>query len=132
VNFSNTEGDSKMQYAWICTKDKLTSKEDHESHAASGGKSGLRSRVGWIGPRTAPDALVTRLKAGEGIKWRCRDDDDNIYYYGLLLQDGATGLDDMDEHALSAPLDNFAMPDAGAVKIEHFNPVTRKWEYVIG
>lgn len=123
----------KIMYAWIVTKDKVTTPDEHAAYKATNGERGLRTRKGWVGPRDAPDDLVARLKAGEGLKWRCRDDDDNIYYYGRVIEaDAAADANVMSEEALMGPLNDLAAPDAGACKIEHYDAAKKAWEYVIG
>lgn len=104
-----------MAHGWLITRDYLNA-----------GSDDARSRVGTAGPCGLSDHLLARLKAGEGSKFRMKDDDGEIYYAGRFI--------DTDERphvlALSAfsPLDDFGTPDAGATSIEYFNPDTRKYE----
>jgi hypothetical protein len=104
-------------YAWICTEDHITDPEDD-----------LPSRKGWEGPSTAPEYLLERLRKGEGHKWRCYDDDGELYYAGLFLDteddtpptksDKYNCISNMTEEAFG-PLWDFAQPDAGAVTIKY-------------
>lgn len=57
-------------------------------------------------------------------KWRCYDDDNNLYYEGILwITDRAYGTE-----CMFNPLDEFAEPDAGATSIEYFNETKKVWE----
>lgn len=97
--------------AFIITKDKI------ESDA-----------VGTVGPRSASEADVARLKAGEGIPFRLLDDDREIYYYGRRLETSDADADYPAESEL-APLDCFGTPNAGAVIQEEKN-ADGKWEAI--
>jgi hypothetical protein len=96
----------------MITKDNVTTAADHRIWAESGGKDGLPSRVGRIGPHDATDRHVVMLRSGDCDKWRCLDDDGNIYYYGNFV---GSKEDEQD----FAPLWDFCAPDAGAVTIEY-------------
>lgn len=120
-----------MKYAWLLTHDYLN----------QSGDDSVPSRVGTMGPSNAPADLLAKLKAGEGLKWRCKDDDGEIYYAGRWICD-----EDMPDHIeykmvamnpgekeiciVSAglpeeafgPLWDFCEPDAGAVTIQYRTP----------
>ena len=99
-NFEEIE----MPYGWIITKDKVSEGADE----------------GVAGPRGLEDKVFLRLKAGEGLKWRMRDDDGEVYYEGRYIGDTSEDL--------FAPLDDFGMPNAGCTDIEYFE--NGKWEYI--
>lgn len=101
--------------AWIITKDKIADKTEPEG-------TNLNAK-GLTGPRTASDNDLKRLKAGEGIRFRMLDDDDEIYYYGRWLEE-----DDCTEEYENgfwgaepefSPLDNFGRPNAGCTEIQY-------------
>ncbi len=116
--------DGSIKHGWIVTKDCVE------------GAGGVVTRVGLLGPQGMSRDVSERLEAGHGVDWRAGDEDGNWYYYGRVLEmqdDNAMSVGwDMTEEAFCAPLDDFAMPDAGAVVIEHRNPDTKEWEAVIG
>lgn len=91
--------------AFMITKDKI------ESDA-----------VGVIGPRGASEADVKRLKAGEGVRFRMLDDDQEIYYYGRRLEESDADADYYAEPEFS-PLDCFGTPNAGCTEIQYDNGV---------
>lgn len=88
-------------YAWIITKD----------HLADG--STITDEAGTTGPRRATADLLARLQAGEGQEFRMYDDDGELYYEGRYLGD--------DSEDMFGPLDDFGMPNAGAVRIDYKN-----------
>lgn len=95
-------------YGWIITKD----------HISEGG----HNCEGTSGPRGISDEIHARLTEGEGERWRCYDDDGNLYYEGRtfsLHMDGVSGFE---------PLDDFCMPDAGCTSICYWNQSTQDWE----
>jgi hypothetical protein len=85
-------------YAWIITKDHFA--ED-------------RDRKGTIGPSTATDEQIAKLKAGEGKPFRMLTDDRDLVYEGRYI-----GPDDETEFR---PLDDFGMPDFGCTIIQYQN-----------
>jgi hypothetical protein len=89
--------------AWIITKDKI------ESDAK-----------GVTGPRTASEADIKRLQAGEGKRFRMLDDDGEIYYYGRQLETSDADKGYYAENEF-APLDNFGTPNAGCTEIQFDN-----------
>ncbi len=96
-------------YAWRITAENVTQPEDED---------GLPSRVGWEGPRNAPDELLERLRVGEGLRFRMLDDDRNIYYFGQFLDVEGNDCHSLGEEAFG-PLEDLGTPDAGAVIIEY-------------
>jgi hypothetical protein len=93
----------KSSYGWIITEDKLT----------------VPGRVGVIGPSTISDKTKAKLIAGEGSKFRMKDDDGEVYYVGRLVGDA-------DSEEGFCPLDDFGTPDAGCTSIEYLK--NGKWE----
>lgn len=94
-------------YAWLITSDTLNVGDD-----------GIPSREGWEGPRNAPSALLSRLRSGEGHRFRMLDDDRNLYYSGLFLDAAGNTTHSLDGNAFG-PLYDLGRPDAGAVIIEY-------------
>lgn len=82
-------------HGWIVTADHVCDGQD----------------IGRHGPSAIAPEVLSDLKAGKGKEWRAKDDDGEVYYHGRYI-----GPDD--ERCLS-PLDNFAMPNAGATTIEY-------------
>ena len=83
------------KYSWIITKD-----------LNGEGPEGTNSNaVGIIGPRDAPHEKEEIINKGR--KFKMYDDDGILYYegYGLNCQE-------------FEPLDDYGMPNAGAVRIE--------------
>ena len=92
-------------YAWLVTRDHMA--EDDTS---------LKSRVGVTGPAAASDAQLTQLASEVNCStWRTKDDDGEVDYEGLFVGDP-------DSEDGFGPLDDFAMPDAGAAEIEYLQP----------
>lgn len=105
--------------AWVCTVDLVTDADDH--------KSGLPSRVGWRS-RDWPDDLPPDVNQAAALgkklsMWRCKDADGEVYYEGVADADPINGGEE-----LFAPLDDFAMPDAGAVEIQYWTK--GRWETI--
>ena len=90
--------DDDGSYGWIVDRDHLFR-----------GQSWERDDKGTMGPRGVPDTLVKDLKSGEGTRWKAYDDDGNLYYTGRIVGD-YDGFE---------PLEDFAMPNAGAVTIKY-------------
>lgn len=88
-------------YAWVVDADLL-----YNDDPSIG-----RNEAGTFGPHDISPELQARLEAGEGERWVCYDDDGIPYYRGRIV-----GTYEGDE-----PLMDFAMPNAGAVRIE-FEP----------
>jgi hypothetical protein len=53
------------------------------------------------GPHDAPDNLLARVRSGEGRRFRCRNDDEVVYFEGRIL---IGSEEDMDGELLFAPL----------------------------
>jgi hypothetical protein len=64
------------------------------------------------GPRRAPDEAFEFEAGDAGVEaFRCYDDDGILYYEGIMrLGPEGTGFE---------PLDDYAMPNAGATSIRH-------------
>jgi hypothetical protein len=93
---------NSWQYAWIITKDHLADIPP--------------DRAGTTGPRAAPQSLLEQLKAGEGWRFRMKDDDGEIVYEGRYLS--------VPDDWGFGPLDDFGTPDAGCTSIEFFQTGT--------
>lgn len=83
--------------------------------------------AGTHGPRDITDEAIEQLNHGQGLKWRVRDDDGELYYSGRLVLAGGRGLADGYDSELFGPLDDFGAPNAGATAIEYQSPGGR-WE----
>ena len=94
-------------YAWVIDVDHL---------AGEGAEPGIiaTNAATVTGPRDAPGELLAALKDGSGIQFRMFDDDGELYYTGRFvpadLSDGEEGF---------GPLDDFGMPNAGAVTVKY-------------
>lgn len=95
-----------MSYGWIVDVDHLAIDPVAESS------------VGVVGPRGVDAGMMLCLREGsaECKRWRCKDDDGNVYYEGRLIGEESFG-----------PLDDFASPNAGATTIEYLNQETQTW-----
>jgi hypothetical protein len=102
-------------YGWIITEDKLTEIEGKTATIIFG-----KSKIGVMGPSTISDETKAKLLAGEGSKFRMKDDDNNVYYVGRLVGDA-------DSEEGFSPLDDFGTPDAGCTSIEYLKD-NGKWE----
>lgn len=89
---------------WVITKDKL-----FEDSVKEYGKCNFTSSVG----------VSSRKYDGRKLehRFRMKDDDGIIYYYGTCSNDSSF-----------APLDDFGMPDSGCTSIEYYNKDKKKWE----
>jgi hypothetical protein len=112
-------------YGWIIDIDHIPSEG-----AAEGTNSNAK---GMMGPRGINDDVAALLKLGSGREFRMYDDDAELYYTGRIIVRGdpcSTG--DMKSDAFGeeyfAPLDDFGMPNAGAVRIDYQNAGSGKWE----
>lgn len=95
------------RYAWIIDKD----------HLFDDDRVGDK---GTIGPGDAPDALVARLNAGEGHRFRMFDDDGELYYSGRYIHVDPEMVDSF------KPLDDFGTGNAGCTEIRYLD--RGKWE----
>lgn len=106
---------SGYRYAWIIDKDLL----DNDFG---------RNAVGVSGPSDQDPELRRRLDHGVGAKWRCKDDDDEVYYEGRLVWSGGTAdAGDFPEQIAFAPLWDFCEPDSGCTEIEWLHPASQTW-----
>lgn len=94
-------------YAWIIDTDHLA-----EEGAEPGSFCDNAATV--AGPYDAPATLLAELEAGEGIPFRMRDSDGELYYTGRLVP---ASMADSEEGF--GPLDDFGTPNAGATTIEY-------------
>jgi hypothetical protein len=116
--------------AWIITKDKIADDKDKLENPDGGCNA---YAIGLMGPGEPPISKddMKRLKSGEGRQFRLLDDDDNVYYYGRILEQSSiteeyeSGIFGRDSEL--APLDNFGSPNAGCTQIEYKND-KGKWE----
>ena len=99
LHYTNT---TMSKYSWVITKDNLA-------------ESPLESSVGTLGPHNCSEP-AEHIKA-RGTKFRMKDDDGEIYYYGFIYGD-YEGFE---------PLDDFGMPNAGCTSIEYKNK-QGEWE----
>lgn len=102
-------------YGWIIDIDRVS---------CDGPELDVLSRVGTIGPLNIRPVIHARLLARDIApdvkRWRCLDDDGEVYYEGRYIGSGeADGF---------GPLEDFARPDAGATTIEYLNPANGQWE----
>lgn len=95
---------SRDNYAWIITKDKIGDGDDD----------------GTIGGHLAPKHLIELLrhpKRNQLEKFRMKDDDGQVYYYGYIAGD-YEGFE---------PLDDYGTPNAGCAWIEYKDKATGEW-----
>ena len=115
-----------MKYGWVITKDTL----------AENGT--FQSAVGVKGPYGLRPELEARLDKGEGIRFRMKDDDGEVYYEGRIVfsdtsQEVVTrytpsagsplmkrGITDSLPEEGFGPLNDFGMPDSGCTEIEYW------------
>jgi hypothetical protein len=112
------------KYAWVITH--VNTKDLGEDMA---------DEVGIAGPRDATPEMIERAKS-EGVTFRMSDDDGIWYYRGKLWFDGITAPElskhseperkyyicagmGGDEEQEFGPLNDFGMPNAGAVNIHY-------------
>jgi hypothetical protein len=108
-----------LPWFWEITTDHLFD-DDPEWHT----KNNIRSGKGTTGPHNGDETLKDKVS---GYTFRMYDDDGELYYTGKLYVTPET-LDDPEynESALSAALNNYGTPNAGAVTIRyHGHP---EWE----
>jgi hypothetical protein len=99
--------------AFLITKDLITP-ENEDSYG-----------VGVEGPRYAREEILVRLRNGEGEPFRLLDDDRNLYYEGLFIDDGEAEKWEIETEF--QPLEAYGRPNAGAVIIEYKNS-KNEWE----
>jgi hypothetical protein len=95
------------RYGWIVT-------EDHDGDRARSEGFEQASDVGTLGPRDVSPGFARQLKENKGKSWRAYDDDGTLLYTGRYI--GPLGGDEM-----FGPLEDFAMPNAGATTIKYKN-----------
>src|SRR3954463_12887824 len=109
-------------YGWIIDVDHLFEADVPSDVSASS----YGSRVGTFGPFNCAPQLMAIFEAADALsstgdplrtvwRWRCLDDDGELYYEGRFIGD---------EIRMFAPLEDFAQPDAGATTIEYLNAET--------
>lgn len=100
------------RYGWLITRDHI-----HEEYG------GTDSDVGRCGPSDLTDEMETRLRAGEGLEWRAYDDDEILYYTGVMIVP-----DDATEEEVVGPLYDYAKPGAGAIAMVYVDTDgTERW-----
>lgn len=122
------------KHGWIIDRETVTDEADRRQFAESGGREGLCSRVGWTGPQSIPPELVSRLEAGEGIRFQMSSDlrgaGDHIDYEGRVLTTHPDVDETLnDENALIGPLLELGMPDVGSTTIRHW--VDGQWQLIV-
>ena len=105
-----------MPYAWIIDKDYFP---DEAAPVASNCNA-----AGVVGPRIAPDDLLTLLRRNpvSGQRFNLFDDDGGLMYAGRIIVTDAAGAPDTDlgeDHF--GPLDDFGAPNAGCTYIQYRN-----------
>ena len=70
-----------------------------------------------VGPRNIRPETEARLRSGQGEPFRMLDDDRELYFEGLFIDDGEA--EDWEAEAEFQPLDAFGRPDSGAVIIQY-------------
>lgn len=97
--------------AWIITRDVLAEQNDNK----------FGNETGIYGPRDCSEVTYNKLQRGDGHMFLMFDDDDELYYEGLLLGDPTS-------HQGFSPLDDFGTPNAGCTYIKYYNAETKEWE----
>lgn len=98
-------------YAWIIDTDH-TYDPNHD----------VLDDSGRLGPRNINPDLQAQLKAGKGVAFKMYDDDGELYYSGRIISYDGEDFEGFE------PLDDFGTPNAGAVRIDYQNSLTKKWE----
>lgn len=104
------------RYAWIIDRDYIADEIDTDRM----GKDCVAVEV--AGPSDASPAQV-ELARKRGWPFKMYDDDGILYYSGRCWSAEGWG-----DETLFGPLDDYGMPNAGAVTIKYRNPETGKWE----
>ena len=78
--------------------------------------------VGIHGPSSISPKIVERLRAGEGEKFRLRDDDKILYFEGRLIDPVGS------EETAFSPLNDFGMPSYGCTIQEYFDEKESSWK----
>lgn len=94
-------------YCWIIDVDHIAEPDTP--------RGTLQNAVGLMGGIDSDPELIVNEPTE---KFRMYDDDDNLYYEGRIAGD-YEGFE---------PLDDFGMPNAGAVSIKYPNRDTGEWE----
>lgn len=101
---NTAESANFSRYGWVIDVDHLADGPDD-------------SRVGIIGPCSIPSIVERHFQLGQCPlaveRWRCKDSDGNVYYEGRYAGPG--------DERMFGPLQDFAMPDAGASEIEYLD-----------
>lgn len=125
-------------YAWIIDTDHMP------TESAAPGTYG--NAIGVHGPSNAPADLLDRLKAGEGVRFRLYDDDEELYYSGrLVTREGdetvtcdaevlpgwrlrlCTSDPGETDTASFGPLWDFGLPNAGCTELRYQDSTTGHW-----
>lgn len=103
-----------MLTEWTITEDKVAFPD------AKPGTNG--NAVGMVGPRGAKLSSDEIKNHKDAIKFRMKDDDDEICYVGYVI------LGDEGYERELAPLDDFGSPNAGCTAIELFH--NHEWKLI--
>jgi hypothetical protein len=114
-------------YGWIITRDYLA-EDDTMPDGTDVGRMGPGSTITPETSETLAKFLATigGKHPGNGnlpdgaTWWRMFDDDDILYYEGILIGDAE------DEESGFSPLDNYGKPGAGCVRIDYYRD--GEWE----
>ncbi len=87
---------------WKITKDNISTPDE-------GSDVGVRGPRSWTDDEGVQHGFQNDVEMPH--KFRLRDDDGIIYYYGFCSEDGDF-----------SPLDDFGMPNAGATEIQYKSP----------
>ncbi len=111
-------------YAWRIDKDTISGTPIPGTIAQTneagtwGDQNGVHRHINGKGhPCTIPDSEFT-------VPFRIKDGDGEVYYEGKMTHALA------DSHQILMPLDDFAMPNAGATDLEIWSNVAKSWEPV--
>ncbi len=88
------------KYGWVITEDAICDGDDKNV----------------FGPSNISAANRAKLAAGEGKTFKMYDDDGVFYYQGRVVADAD---EEESEETLFGPLDDFGLPNAGAVIIKY-------------
>lgn len=100
-----------IESGWIVTADYIS-----DDDCNNDGKQAGKQTVCVLGPRGISDDMTTRLKQGEGVRFKMYDDDMTLYYEGKAI------------NCDFEPLDHYGEPNAGCTSIWYATGVNGKFE----